>query len=65
MTYRTNKKSCEYATPNKQGQIAKDCLLFTYMKMHCWDINKGNYDEVAKNCKVLKGEFCENYKKGV
>lgn len=27
--------------------------------------NKGNYDEVAKNCKVLKGEFCENYKKGV
>lgn len=30
-------------------------------KKHCW-YGQGSYDDVACDCTILKGDFCEKYK---
>lgn len=62
--YKSFNINSKFIKPNKFGQIAKDCIYFTVMKKHCWDVDKGNYDNAAAECVVLKNEFCKTYKRG-
>ena len=51
----------KFLKPNKNGQVAKDCLYFNFCGKHCW-IN-GDYEKNETDCKVLKGKYCNHFKK--
>lgn len=60
--YKPLNKNHKFLKPNKYNQIPLNCVSFNNSGKHCWI--DGDYKENACDCKVLKGEFCENYKKG-
>lgn len=62
--YKPLPKGSKFAKANKDGQIPKDCIHFNWCGKHCWYGNNA-YEDVACDCRVLKGEYCEKYKKGV
>lgn len=62
--YKPLSKRSKFAKPNKEGQIPCNCVYFNFVGKHCFDATKGYYDDIACDCKVLKGEFCEKFKGG-
>ena len=60
-SYKPFSKRSKFLKPNKWGQVAKDCIHLQYCKSNkkCWI--DGDYETNAKECLVLKGEYCEKY----
>lgn len=58
--YKPLPKRSKFLKPNKEGQIPAYCVSFNWCGKHCWQAN-GDYDEVATDCKVLKGEYCKEF----
>jgi hypothetical protein len=62
--YKPLPKRSKFQKPNKQGQIPANCVNFNFCGKHCWAAD-GDYDEVATDCVVLKGEFCSKFIGGI
>lgn len=58
-------KRSKYLKPNEQGQVAANCIEL------CHSGRNGNcqlfkdWQDVNHPCKVVKGEYCENFKGSV
>lgn len=62
--YKPLPKNSKFKKPNKDGQIPANCVSFNWCGKHCWHAD-GDYEETATDCKVLKGEYCEEYRGSV
>lgn len=51
--YKPLPKDSKFAKANAYGQIPKDCISFNWCGKHC----KG-----TKDCQILKGEYCKEYR---
>lgn len=59
--YKPLAKRSKFLKPNDAGQIPASCISFNWCGKHCWVYDEGDFDEVATDCKVLKGEYCEKF----
>lgn len=60
--YKPLSKRSKFVKPNSYGQVPKNCVHFNFCGKHCYNVALGDYEDVACDCKVLKGEYCDTFK---